>query len=94
MESDRRRLSGLATMVRITLMYYVDFYSLFNNPENDWKTYLKEAADSPPGPTLLTEGACHAKNKLEVLFIDTSRNIYMLFFVLSDSNKLYSNNHL
>ena len=35
----RRRLirswsfSGLATMVRITLMYYVDFYSLFNHPE-------------------------------------------------------------
>ncbi len=28
--------SGLATMVRITLMYYVDFYSLFNNPEKDW----------------------------------------------------------
>ena len=25
--------SGLATMVRITLMYYVDFYSLFNYPE-------------------------------------------------------------
>ena len=25
--------SGLATMVRITLMYYVDFYSLFNHPE-------------------------------------------------------------
>lgn len=37
----RRRLirswsfSGLATMVRITLMYYVDFYSLFNHPEKD-----------------------------------------------------------
>jgi hypothetical protein len=44
--------SGLATMVRITLMYYVDFYSLFNNPEKDWKTYLKEASDSPPEPTL------------------------------------------
>ena len=28
--------SGLATMVRITLMYYVDFHSLFNNPEKDW----------------------------------------------------------
>jgi len=25
----------LATMVRITLMYYVDFYSLFNHPEKD-----------------------------------------------------------
>jgi hypothetical protein len=44
--------SGLATMVRITFMYYVDFYSLFNNPEKDWKTYLKEVADSPPEPTL------------------------------------------
>ena len=29
--------SGLATMVRIALMYYVDFYSLFNNPEKDWE---------------------------------------------------------
>ena len=27
--------SGLATMVRITLMDYVDFYSLFNFPEKD-----------------------------------------------------------
>ena len=44
--------SGLATMVRITLMYYVDFYSLFNNPEKDWETYLKEVADSPPEPSL------------------------------------------
>ncbi len=37
--------SGLATMVRITLMYYVDFYSLFNYPEKDW-------AESPPEPSL------------------------------------------
>ena len=29
--------SGLATMVRITLMNYVDFYSLFNFPEKDWE---------------------------------------------------------
>ena len=29
--------SGLATIVRIALMYYVDFYSLFNNPEKDWE---------------------------------------------------------
>jgi hypothetical protein len=44
--------SGLATMVRITLMYYVDFYSLFNHPEKDWEAYLKEASGSPPEPTL------------------------------------------
>ena len=32
--------SGLATMMRIALMYYVDFYSLFNHPEKDWETLL------------------------------------------------------
>ena len=32
--------SGLATMMRITLMYYEDFYSLFNHPEKDWETLL------------------------------------------------------
>ena len=40
--------SGLATMVRITLMYYVDFYSLFNNPEKDWEILLGKASDAPP----------------------------------------------
>ena len=32
--------SGLATMVRITSMDYVDFYSLFNFPEKDWEDIL------------------------------------------------------
>ena len=32
--------SALATMVRITLMNYVDFYSLFNFPEKDWEDIL------------------------------------------------------
>ncbi len=40
--------SGLATMVRITLMSYVDFYSLFNHPEKDWEAMLKATAESPP----------------------------------------------
>ena len=40
--------SGLATMVRITLMYYVDFYSLFNNPEKEWEILLAEASGIPP----------------------------------------------
>lgn len=40
--------SGLATMIRIALMYYVDFYSLFNHPEKDWEESLNEVADSPP----------------------------------------------
>ena len=44
--------SGLATMVRITLMYYVDFYSLFNNPEKEWELMLSEASGAPPQPSL------------------------------------------
>ena len=43
---------GLATMVRITLMYYVDFYSLFNNPEKEWEIELSEASGAPPEPSL------------------------------------------
>lgn len=44
--------SGLATMVRITLMYYVDFYSLFNHPEKDWEICFNEASESPPERSL------------------------------------------
>ena len=48
----RWSFSGLATMVRINLMYYVDFYSLFNNPEKEWETILSEASGAPPVPSL------------------------------------------
>lgn len=44
--------SGLATMVRITMMYYVDFFSLFNNPEKEWEIILSEAPEAPPEPSL------------------------------------------
>lgn len=44
--------SVLTTMVRITLMYYVDFYSLFNNPEKEWNIILSKAFDAPPEPAL------------------------------------------
>ena len=44
--------SGLATMVRITLMYYVDFHSLFNNPEKEWEIILSETSEAPPEPSL------------------------------------------
>ena len=39
--------SGLASLVRIVLMYYVDFYSLFNNPEKDWEN-MKVLDENPP----------------------------------------------
>ncbi len=44
--------SGLATMVRINLMYYVDFYSLFNHPEKDWESILESASGIPHHPSL------------------------------------------
>lgn len=44
--------SGLATMVRICLMYYVNFYSLFNSPEKDWEMVWKSVTQQPPNPSL------------------------------------------
>lgn len=44
--------SGLATMVRIALMYYVYFYSLFNNPEKDWENMVILDENPPPQLTL------------------------------------------
>ena len=47
--------SGLATMVRITLMNYVDFYSLFNFPEKDWEDLLARMGQGHAEPQLLFE---------------------------------------
>lgn len=44
--------SGLATMYRIMLMYYVNPYSFFEAPEKDWLKILQETETSPPEPTL------------------------------------------
>uniref|UniRef100_UPI004056928B IS4 family transposase n=1 Tax=Alistipes sp. TaxID=1872444 RepID=UPI004056928B len=44
--------SGLATMIRIALMYYVDFYSLFNYPEKEWDMMVENASKQPPQLTL------------------------------------------
>lgn len=55
--------SGLATMVRITLMYYVDFYSLFNNPEKDWEIILGKHPMPRPSSRFSTEGAWKSKKQ-------------------------------
>ena len=44
--------SGLATMCRIMLMYYVNPYSFFEAPEKDWQKIMKETESSPPELTL------------------------------------------
>ena len=45
----RWSFSGLATMVRIVLMYYLNLENFFNNPEADLKRMLEEATNPPPG---------------------------------------------
>ena len=57
----RWSFSGLATMMRITLMYYVNFYSLFNNPEKDWELMLLSVEKSPPQQTLFDYGGLGIK---------------------------------
>ena len=48
----RWSFTGLATMIRITLMYYVDFYSPFNNLEKDWERMLNSIDKLLPESTL------------------------------------------
>ncbi len=47
--------SGLATMVRIVLMYYINLNSFFEKPDDDLKRMLKEAAEPPPDELKLEE---------------------------------------
>ena len=42
--------SGLATMVRIMLMYYVNLYTFLEDPEKDWAKLLLEAESVPNPP--------------------------------------------
>ncbi len=44
--------SGLATMIKIMMMYYIDLHSFFENPEKDWEDILESTADPPNMPTL------------------------------------------
>ena len=39
--------SGLATIIRITLMYYISFYSFLNNPDKDWKKLIEQSKEPP-----------------------------------------------
>lgn len=40
--------SGLATMVRIVMMEYLNLNNFFNMPDADMKRVLEAAAESPP----------------------------------------------
>lgn len=44
--------SNLATMFRIMLMYYVNCYTFFEEPEKDWAKILTKSESPPPLPSL------------------------------------------
>ena len=44
--------SNLATMFRIMLMYYVNSYTFFEEPEKDWAKIIEDWELKPPEPTL------------------------------------------
>ena len=44
--------SGLATMIRIMLMYYVNCYTFLEEPVKDWTKMVQEAKETPPEPSL------------------------------------------
>ena len=44
--------SGLATMIRIMLMYYVNCYTFLEEPEKDWAKMVQKAKETPPEPSL------------------------------------------
>ena len=76
--------SGLATMVRITPMYYVDFYSLFNNPEKDWEILLGKASDAL---ALRLRGLANQKIRLGRRKTSSRAGNHCSRQLLSDSNK-------
>ena len=44
--------SGLATIIRIMLMYYVNCYTFLEEHEKDWGKMIQEAKEIPPEPSL------------------------------------------
>ena len=44
--------SGMATIVRIMLMYYINSHTFLEQPEKDWDLIIQQANESPPEPSL------------------------------------------
>ena len=68
--------SGLATMVRITLMYYVDFYSLFNNPEKEWESYCLKPRVRRLNHLFSIKGACKSEKNDSTALNQRSSHIF------------------
>ena len=77
---------GLATMVRIMLMYYVNLYTFLENPEKDWVKLLKEQENPPPQLSLFDQGAYFSEKTSATPIYWLRGWISADFFVLADSN--------
>lgn len=58
----RWSFSGLATIVRIVLMYYLNLEKFLNQPDANLNIMLAEASESPPVSIGIQLGACPIQN--------------------------------
>lgn len=67
----RWSFSGLATMVRIVLMYYLNVDSFFNKPDEDLRLMLMEASEPPPDANEPEEGgACRSLKNSQLVCLN------------------------
>ena len=79
--------SGLASMVRIILMYYVNCYTFLEEPEKDWAKMVQEAKEIPLNQAfLISVGAYFLIKQARIPIQRTSGGGFVLFRVLADSN--------
>ena len=75
-------------MVRLMLIYYVNFIAFMKNHEKTWNDFLaKEMQKERQNQVFSIVGLTFEKIDPEVQFYWTSGRIFMLFGVLPDSNK-------
>ncbi|EEX19870.1 hypothetical protein [Prevotella veroralis] len=62
--------SQLVTMLRLTLMYYTDFISFMENPQNEGLIIMVEKANAPPKElNLFDQGDMNFKKECEITYI-------------------------
>ena len=68
------------------LMYYVNFYTFFEELEKDWLTILEKEKSIPPNARFLTKGLTFWKTNPHCLFIGTADMCFVCYSFLVDTN--------